>query len=81
MLGDKTMVGTLNLSFVTALVYKFWQQLSSLVTVNDNLQIWQKRDRFGHSYWKIYDPKTRQFTYLASETEVRMWIEQKLYRY
>jgi hypothetical protein len=75
------MVSAIDLSSVAALMGKLWQQLSRIVIINDNLQIWQKRDRFGNTYWQVYNPRTRQFTSFASETEVRMWIEQQLYRY
>lgn len=46
----------------------------------DDLQVWQKKDRYGRSYWQACDPKTESKITLASEAEMRIWIEQRYYR-
>lgn len=43
-------------------------------------KIAQKCDRQGQTYWQIYDPTTRHYTSLASEKEVRIWLEERYYR-
>jgi hypothetical protein len=58
---------------------KIWQQLINFLDAQNELKIWQKRDR-GNIYWKVYNPKNGQFAYFASENEVRIWIEQQLYK-
>jgi hypothetical protein len=35
------------------------------------------RDRFGESYWKIYDPISRTLIHLKTEQEVRSWLESR----
>ena len=40
-------------------------------------QIKQKSDRHGNSYYQIYDPITRKYILLASELEVRIWLESR----
>ena len=43
-------------------------------------KIWQKRDRYGNSYWVVYDPTTGHSSCFSSEQEVRVWLEQRYYR-
>lgn len=74
------MASSLKLSSLPILISKIWQTFSKILIIDDNLKIWQKCDRFGNLYWQAYNPKTRNFVYFASETEVRIWIEQQLYR-
>lgn len=40
------------------------------------LSVRHKVDRFGNSYWYIYDPATQRSTCLTSEDAVRIWIEE-----
>lgn len=47
----------------------------SLIINRNELDIKQKRDRFGNSYWQVYDPKTNNLHTFASEKDVRVWIE------
>jgi len=44
------------------------------------LRIWQTTDRYGHLWWNIYDPITRQSIQLPSEQEVRIWIDESYSR-
>lgn len=39
--------------------------------------IWQTMDRHGNLWWHAYDPTTGQTTYLSSEEEVLMWLDQR----
>lgn len=39
--------------------------------------IYQLTDRDGDAYWYVYDPATGRNTYLASEHDVRVWLEQR----
>ncbi|HEY9700778.1 MAG TPA: hypothetical protein V6D10_26225 [Trichocoleus sp.] len=43
-------------------------------------QIQFKRDRLGNHFWRVYDPTTNQSTSFSSETEVRIWLEQRYSR-
>ena len=42
-------------------------------------RVWQKRDRFGQTYWQVYDPIRDRFARFSSEQEVRQWLEQRHY--
>ena len=44
-------------------------------------KIWHKRDRYGNFYWLVYDPTTGHSSSFSSEKEVRVWLEQRYYRY
>lgn len=57
-----------------------WQHFMLALICSNQLQIWQKIDRFGNSYWQAYDPKSGNSTFLGTEAEMRMWIEQSYYR-
>jgi hypothetical protein len=38
-------------------------------------------DQGGHIWWYAYDPMTGQKAYLESESEVQIWLEERLYYY
>ncbi len=52
--------------------------LESLIGSND-LQIWQSCDRSGTTWWHVYDPITGKHSSVASEEELRIWIEKRYY--
>jgi hypothetical protein len=45
-----------------------------------DVQVRQRVDRFGNSYWQAYNPLTGRSLCSGSELEIRMWIEQQLYQ-
>ncbi len=62
-------------------LYMIWENFVKQLLVDPNeLQVWQKVDRYGNIYWQAYDPATGKSFSSGSETDVCMWIEQ-LYRY
>lgn len=57
-----------------------WQRFMQIMA-NDEFQVWHRVDRHGQVIsWHVYDAKTGQTTQLGSEMEVRLWLEQHLYR-
>ncbi len=42
-------------------------------------EIQQTLDGSGQKWWKVYDPMTGQTAYLESESDVRIWLEDRLY--
>lgn len=56
-----------------------WKTISTLVS--NEPQIRQRRNRFGQTYWQVYDPATNHSTSLSSEQEVRQWLEQRFYQH
>lgn len=36
-------------------------------------------DQTGQTWWTVYDPLTGQTAYLESESEVQIWLEERLY--
>lgn len=57
-----------------------WQRFTFALICSNQLQVWKKIDRFGHSYWQAYDPKSGDSTFLGTEAEMRIWIEQSYYK-
>ncbi len=63
-----------------------WQRLqawgdrlvASLTTTTEP-HVWKTYDRQGHRFWHTYDPLTKQEECFASETEVRIWLENRHY--
>ncbi len=61
--------------------FKFiWRRLFRALTASNELQVWRKTDRHGHTYWQAHDPTTGKSTSLGSEAEMRVWIEQGYYQ-
>lgn len=50
-----------------------------LVVDKSKLQVDQKSDRYGNSYWNIYDYATNKSYSFGSEREVRAWIDKRYY--
>lgn len=46
---------------------------------NSEPKIWEKKDRFGKTYYRIYDPISDRNIYLNSEAEVRWWLDKHYY--
>ncbi len=42
-------------------------------------KIWEKKDRYGNTYYRVYDPKRDRHLDLNSEDEVRWWLDQRYY--
>jgi hypothetical protein len=53
-----------------------WHSLTSSSRTNEP-DIWQTTDRYGNLWWRAYDPVTGQTSYLSSEDEVLMWLDQR----
>ena len=61
-------------------VNRIWQHSLTILTKGNELQVWQTSDRFGNTWWNAHDPATGRSTSLASEAEMRVWIEEHYYR-
>ncbi len=59
---------------------RIWQHLSAFLTKGNELQVWQTVDHFGNTWWNAYDPATGRSTSVASEAEMRVWVEKRYYR-
>lgn len=44
------------------------------------LQLWQTVDSDGNIYWNGYDPQTNQSIQLATEEELRVWVDESVFR-
>jgi len=61
-------------------VSKLLQKLVWQLTKETEPIIRQKKSRFSNNYWYVYDPRTGRSAHLASEEEVRIWLEERYYR-
>jgi hypothetical protein len=61
---------------IMALIENLWQNAIAALTEEQELKIWQKRDRNGHIHWHAYDPCIGKSVSFASELEMIIWIEQ-----
>lgn len=64
-----------NFSFLN----KIWQSLVKVIISGKELRVWQN-DRSGNTEWHAYDPATGRSACLASDAEMRIWIEQQYYQ-
>ncbi|HHP7245338.1 MAG TPA: hypothetical protein ACFE0H_11690 [Elainellaceae cyanobacterium] len=58
---------------------KIWQWFVSAMARNSEPRIWKVLDSNGNPYWRIHDPASDRMATLASEAEVRIWLEQRYY--
>lgn len=67
-------------STLYAMFKLIWRRLFRALITSNELQVWRKIDRHGHTYWQAHDPTTGKSTCLGSEAEMRVWIEQRYYQ-
>ncbi|MBW4455523.1 MAG: hypothetical protein KME55_23980 [Nostoc indistinguendum CM1-VF10] len=80
LLGDEVPVPQSNLQKLTLQLRRFGQWIWNVLTTESELKIWQRKDHAGNVWYEVYNPKTGRTACLASEEEVRMWIEESFYR-
>jgi hypothetical protein len=59
---------------------KFWNWILNILAFRSEPTITRKHDREGNSYFQVYDPATQKSMFMASEQEVRAWIDQRYYQ-
>lgn len=67
----------------------FWQRLWNVLNqplgggrsldTHPEPEVKQISDQDGHTWWQAFDPLTGQTTYLDSEEDVLIWLEERLY--
>lgn len=57
-----------------------WQFLLNAIVPSSDPKIYQKRDRQGNIYFRVYDPATGSTSVFATEKEVRIWLDQRYYQ-
>lgn len=58
---------------------KMLQKFLTALVSQSELRVWSTSDRRGNTEWHAYDPETGRSICVASETEMRHWIEQSYY--
>lgn len=56
---------------------QLYKLLSSIFVDTNEPKLRQIIDRRGNVIWQIYDPTTSQIAWFGSETDVRIWFEQR----
>lgn len=56
---------------------KGWQWFVDKMTRDPELRVWKKADRDGTFHWYAYDPATHRTFESGSETDLRIWIEDR----
>ena len=57
-----------------------WKYIVTVLTKEQELQIWQTSDRSGKTWWHGYDPVTGSSVCKDSEAEMRIWLEKRYYQ-
>ncbi len=63
-----------------SIIKNIWRQIGKRLVQENEPRVWQKRDRFGQTYWYGYDPVTGSSVCRSSEAEMRIWLEERYYR-
>lgn len=59
---------------------EIWQTWFSALSGNPEPRIYRKRDRYGNSYFQVYDPTTGLSSSFGTEKEVRIWLDERYYQ-
>ncbi|MDF0556923.1 hypothetical protein [Kamptonema sp. UHCC 0994] len=63
-----------------SLLKRIFEPLVAAMIRRDEFRIWQTSDRYGNTLWHAYDPATGRSTSVATEEEMRVWIEKRYYK-
>jgi hypothetical protein len=58
-----------------------WHGLQSIFAGNAQVRIRLITDASGQCWWNVYDPSTHQSAQLASEAELRTWLDKRFTKY
>ncbi|MEG4004902.1 hypothetical protein QUA41_06700 [Microcoleus sp. Pol11C1] len=58
-------------------IKEIWQFFLSLISGEDELRIWQTCDRYGNTWWHGCDRATGRSTCVATDDEMRAWIDRR----
>lgn len=71
---------SLNASTSFPLTFKtVLQRFFLWLTSSQELRVWKTSERNGETGWHAYDPKTGRSICVASDAEMREWIERRYY--
>lgn len=57
-----------------------WQYIADSVLRNSEPKVCQKRDRYGNTFWHVYDPVTHRSSDFGSGADVLIWLEKRYYK-
>ncbi|MEG4028868.1 MULTISPECIES: hypothetical protein [unclassified Microcoleus] len=61
-------------------INKIGQFLLYLISSEDELRIWQTCDHYGNTWWHGCDRATGRSTCVATDDEMRAWIDRRYYQ-
>jgi hypothetical protein len=64
---------------ILAVLKSIFKLFIPFFTNGNEPRIWTTTDRDGNTTWHAYDPVSDRTTSLDSESEMRIWIEQRYY--
>lgn len=59
---------------------QLWNSILETFTTSSEPKIYQKYDRNGKLYFRVYDPITHQSSTFSTEQELRIWLDQRYYQ-
>jgi hypothetical protein len=60
---------------------RVFQSVKAYLNVGSEPYVWKTTSAVGDSQWSAYDPITHTAIEGVSETEVRVWLEERHYQY
>lgn len=58
-----------------------WQTVLAYFAASNEPHVWKSQDISGLPQWKAYDPMTGQSVEYNSETDMRIWLEERHHQY
>jgi len=61
-------------------LHQLWEHFVTYLTRPPEPKVRKKSNRRGEIWWDVYDPYTNLKASFTSESEVRMWLDQRYYQ-
>ncbi len=64
---------------ITSSLKRIGQLFIQFFASSSEPRIWTTTERYGNTFWHVYDPVSDKSKTLRSESEMRVWLEQRYY--
>ncbi|MGJ3248472.1 MAG: hypothetical protein ACFE0I_20615 [Elainellaceae cyanobacterium] len=60
-------------------LHDLWQRVAAHLSVSSEPHVWQTQNDAGQTVWSAYDPSNGREIHGVSESEMRIWLEERHY--
>jgi hypothetical protein len=71
---------SINKSKLISFLNLLGQLINTILNQENEPKVWQSFDRFGQTWWHVYDPLTERYVCRDSEADILIWLKERYYQ-